>query len=122
MQKPQSTDQYIESFSGVARERLIEMRALLARLAPEATEVISYGMPALRMGRILVFYAAWKSHLGFYPSGSGIRQVETLLGDWTFSKGAILFPYDRPLPVDLIEKIVAIRMVENRELQAKKKK
>lgn len=122
MLKPESTEQYIAAFRGEHAAYLNEMRALLRGIAPHAQEVISYGMPALRHHGILVFYAAWKNHLGFYPSGSGIIQFSEELKDFSCSKGAIQFPYVRPLPMDLIEKIVRMRLTENELKAALRKK
>jgi uncharacterized protein YdhG (YjbR/CyaY superfamily) len=115
-----TVDQYLSAQPEPIRERLLEVRQTIKASAPRAEEVISYGMPAFKQNGVLVFYAAWKSHIGFYPSGSGIKDFEAELAGYKTSKGAIQFPYDQKLPLALITKIVKFRVKENEEKAALK--
>lgn len=103
---------YLQQFDGLKLKKLKEMRAILQKALPEAEECISYGMPAYRMSKVLVYFAGNKEHVGFYPTSSGIRKFEQELGDWKYSKGAIQFPYERALPSDLITRIAVMRKKE----------
>lgn len=94
---------------------LQQVRTTIANAAPGAEEVISYGMPAFRLHGMLVFYAAAKKHIGFYPTPAGIEAFREELAGYKTSKGAIQFPLDEPLPLALIAKIVQFRVKENKE-------
>jgi uncharacterized protein YdhG (YjbR/CyaY superfamily) len=83
--------------------------------APEAQEKISYGMPAFHQNGSLVWFAAHKRHIGFYPTGSGIEAFQEELAGYKVSKGTLQFPLDQPMPYDLIRKIVKYRVEENRK-------
>ena len=113
----ESIDSYITSFSGLHRERLEELRDILVKALPEAQEKISYSMPALFWKQNLVYYGASKNHIGLYPTSSGVEAFKDQLTGLTFTKGAIQFPLDKPLPQDLIVKIALFR----RDEVAKKK-
>jgi uncharacterized protein YdhG (YjbR/CyaY superfamily) len=104
--------EYFAALPPGTEQLMAEMRKTIKALAPEATEVISYNMPAFKMKRVLVYYAAYKKHIGFYPSGSGIKAFEHELDKYKWSKGAIQFRLDEPLPVKLITKIVNHRLKE----------
>ncbi len=119
--KPLNIDQYISGFPEPVCDMLQQMRSIIAKAAPEAEEVISYGMPAFRLDGALVYFAAFKNHLGFYPTSSGIRNFTDDLKLYKTSKGAVQFPYDRPLPKALITKIVKFRVRENKEKVMMKK-
>ena len=119
-EKFQTTDQYISTFTDEIRIKLEEMRAIICAAAPTAAETISYNMPAVFQGSVLVYYAGYKKHIGFYPSGMGIEHFKERLGDYKWSKGAIQFPLDAPLPEKLITDIVRFRITENTE-KAKRK-
>ena len=90
------------------------MRALIRAAAPKAEEVISYNMPAFRMKKILVWYAAWKEHIGFYPHSEPMKVFAPELAKFKTSKGAIQFPIDKPIPKALVRKIVKFR-IQNSE-------
>lgn len=129
MQDTKFTDvnQYIAAQPPENQKALETMRQTISKAAPKAEEVISYGMPAFKYQGMLVYYAVWKSHIGFYPSGSGINDFADELTNYKTSKGAIQFPLNEPLPVELITKIVKFRIMENEEKTtikalAKKKK
>lgn len=101
---------------------LEQMRNIISKAAPAAEEIISYAMPAYRLHGNLVYFAAYKNHLGFYPSSSGVKTFEKELAGYKCSKGAIQFPLDKPLPVKLITRIVKFRVKENTEKAKLKKK
>jgi uncharacterized protein YdhG (YjbR/CyaY superfamily) len=120
MKKPKNTDEYIAEFSGEIQKKLVQMRAIIQKAAPKSTEVISYGMPAFKQNKVLVFFAAAKEHLGFYPTGSPVSMFKDELENYKTSKGAIQFPYDKPLPAALIAKIVKYRVREDAEKNEEK--
>jgi len=118
-------DNYIEACPSIAQDHLETIRKIIASVVPEAIECISYKMPAFKQNGILVYFAANKNHLGFYPTGSGVAAFENQLTGFTYSKGAIQFPYDQPLPIALISDIVRYRQAvdaEKSKLKGKKKK
>ncbi len=120
---PSAIDQYISDFPENVRELLEQMRVTIRKAAPEAEEIISYGMPAFKQQGNLVYFAGYKHHIGFYPSSSGISEFQKDFAGYKNSKGAVQFPLDQPLPLELVTKIVKFRVKENLEnAEAKKKK
>jgi uncharacterized protein YdhG (YjbR/CyaY superfamily) len=115
-----TVDEYIAKFPKEVRDVLEELRRVIREAAPEAEEAISYGMPAFKLhGRSLVFFAAWKNHVGFYPGGpSAIEAFKKELSLFKHAKGSIQFPLDKPIPFNLVKKIVKFRVKEN---ESKKK-
>lgn len=107
---PTSVDDYIAQFPIETQKLLKQLRAIIKKAAPKAEEVISYQMPAYKQQGPLVYFAGYKYHIGFYPTGSGIKAFEAQLSDYKWSKGAVQFPLDKPLPVDLITKMVKHRV------------
>jgi len=89
------------------------MRQTIRKAAPEAVEAISYGMPALKLNGNLVYFAAFKDHIGFYPVPSGIEAFSVELAPYVTGKGTIRFPLDQPVPLDLVAKVVKFRVKEN---------
>lgn len=108
-----STDEYIAGFPDSVQQKLEEMRAIIHAAAPDATETISYKMPAFAQHGTLVYFAAWKQHIGFYHATSAIGQFADELKAYGGTSGSIHFPYDQPLPADLITRIVRLRVAEN---------
>jgi uncharacterized protein YdhG (YjbR/CyaY superfamily) len=106
-------DEYILTFPGKAQEKLREMRAVIKEVAPEAEETISYQMPAFRLKGILVYFAAFQHHIGFYPTGGVLDKFEKEVAPYKRGKGSIQFPMDEPLPLELIRKIVKFWAAEN---------
>lgn len=109
----QSIDAYIAAFPEAVQQKLAEMRAIIRSAAPEAAEKISYQMPTFYLKGNLVHFAAHQKHIGFYPAPSGIEAFQAELAGYKSSKGAVQFPLNQPLPVDLISRIVRFRVAEN---------
>jgi uncharacterized protein YdhG (YjbR/CyaY superfamily) len=122
MHKFKTVNEYLSAFPTVVRSKLESMREIVKKAAPTAEEVISYNMPAYRQKRVLVYFSAFKQHIGFYPTSSGINEFKSELSGYKFSKGAIQFPLDKPLPVKLISRIVRFRERENLDTTLSKKK
>ncbi|MEW6509047.1 MAG: DUF1801 domain-containing protein [Bacteroidota bacterium] len=106
-------DEYHSSFPAGIRKILEQLRQTIKQAAPKATETISYGMPAFRQNKVLVYYAVHKEHIGFYPTPNPIVHFKHELEKYNTSKGAIQFPIEKPLPLTLIKKIVKLRLVED---------
>jgi uncharacterized protein YdhG (YjbR/CyaY superfamily) len=113
--KGNDIDKYIAGFPKDIQVILEQLRATIKNAAPEAEEVISYQIPAFRYNGMLVYFAAYNNHIGFYPTSSGIEAFKKELSAYEGSKGTIRFPMDKPLPLDLIAKIVEFRVKENTE-------
>ena len=112
-------DEYISKFPKKSRDILEELRQVIKESASEAEETISYGMPAFKLnGKNLVYFAAWKNHIGFYPIPSAIEAFKMELFPFKQAKGSVQFPIDKPIPFDLVKKIVKFRVKEN-ELKKK---
>ncbi len=114
--KPKNIDEYLDSFPPKVRKLLQQVRKTIHNAAPKATEVISYSMPAFKMKRVLVYFAAYEHHIGFYPTGAGIAAFQGEIAGYKNSKGAVQFPIDEPLPLDLITKMVQYRVVQDEAL------
>jgi uncharacterized protein YdhG (YjbR/CyaY superfamily) len=112
-------DEYISDFSEEVRILLEEIRFTIKNAATEAEEIISYQMPAFKYHGILVYFAAFKNHIGFYPTSSGIEMFKSELSEFNTSKGAVQFPYNKPIPYEVISKIVKFRVKENKRKQNK---
>lgn len=109
-----SIDEYIAEFPPETREVLEEVRALIKAAAPEATETISYAIPTFDLnGKHLVHFAGYAKHVGFYPVPSGLEAFTEELKPYKRGKGSVQFPLDRPMPADLIRRIVEFRVTEN---------
>ncbi len=106
-------DVYISKYPEEIQKMLQELRQIIQESAPEATEKISYQMPTFYLNGNLVHFAVNKNHIGFYPAPSGIEAFEEALKPYKYSKGAIQFPFDKPIPYDLIRRIVKHRVEEN---------
>ena len=106
-------DEYISTFPKNVQATLEALRQAIKEAAPNAEEAISYQMPAFRLNGVLVYFAAFKNHIGFYPTSSGVAEFKKELSQYEVSKGTIRFPLDKPIPLDLIKKIVKYRVKEN---------
>ena len=122
---PKDIDEYIAGFPPEVQQILEHIRATIKAAAPEAQETISYQMPTFTLKGNLVHFAAFKKHIGFYPTPSGTEQFQQQISGYKAAKGSIQFPLDKPIPYDLISEIVNFRVQENlakAEAKAKAKK
>jgi len=110
---PATIDEYIAGFPPDVQEKLQKVRATIKKAAPKAEETIKYRMPTFLLNGNLVYFAAYKHHIGFYPVPSGLEQFKAELAPYKTSKGAVQFPLDKPIPYPLITKIVKFRVKEN---------
>lgn len=120
--KPNDINEYIASFPENVQKLLEQVRSIIKKAAPEATETISYAMPTFKLNGILVHFAAFQNHIGFYALPSGNEAFQKELSAYKTGKGSIQFPLDEPLPEALITKIVKFRVQENLEKALMKKK
>ncbi len=110
--KFKSVDDYFNAFPEDIQHILKQIRKTVKDAAPQAEEVISYNMPAIKLNGILVYYAAYRDHIGLYPTASGIETFRNDFSEYKWSKGAVQFPIGKPIPLDLIAKIVRFRLDE----------
>jgi uncharacterized protein YdhG (YjbR/CyaY superfamily) len=115
-----SIDEYIAGFPADTQALLETVRAAIKAAAPGAEERISYQMPAFALHGNLVYFAALKNHIGFYPTGSGIEAFKDELSGYDVTKGSVKFPVNQPLPLDLIRRIVQFRVTQNLDKAAAK--
>jgi uncharacterized protein YdhG (YjbR/CyaY superfamily) len=113
--RPTTITEYISAAPKDVQKRLREMRKCIREAAPGAQEGIKWGMPAFSYDRILVTFAAFKNHLGFYPTPSAVAAFAKQLSKYNTAKGSIQFPLDEPLPLSLIARITAFRVKESRQ-------
>lgn len=116
MPKPTDTDTYISGFPTETQLRLQQIRKTIQQTVPEAKEAFSYNMPAFKLNGILVWYAAYKNHIGFYPKSAAIVSFAQELSTYKHAKGSIQFPLKQALPIELIVKIVKFRVDEDKAL------
>src|SRR5579864_2935105 len=121
-QKPKDIDDYISNFPADVQAILEKVRATIRHAAPEAKETISYMMPAFKRHGVLVYFAAWAKHIGMYPPISGNKTLEKAIALYAGPKGNLQFPFDEPIPYDLIEKLVKLRVKQDSEKAAAKRK
>jgi uncharacterized protein YdhG (YjbR/CyaY superfamily) len=112
---PKTIDEYIASFPREIREILEKIRTTIRKAAPEAEEAIKYQMPTFTLKGNLVHFAAFKKHIGFYPTPTGTKEFQKELSVYKGGKGSVRFPLDKPIPFDLISEIVKFRVKENLE-------
>ncbi len=108
-----SVDEYIAAAPKNVQTILQDLRKVIKEAAPDAEETISYKMPAFKQNGVLVYFAAFKDHIGFFPTGEGVDAFKEELKGYKTSKGTIQFPYDKPIPYDLVRKIVKHRIEMN---------
>jgi uncharacterized protein YdhG (YjbR/CyaY superfamily) len=118
---PKTIDDYIAHFPPEVQEILSRIRVTIAQAAPEAKEAISYQMPTFALNGNLVHFAGYKNHVGLYPTPSGTAAFQQEIAEYKTGKGSIQFPLGKPIPYDLIAKIVKFRVEENLRRAAKKK-
>lgn len=119
---PKNIDEYIGRFPENIQEKLQKIRITIRKAAPTAIETISYQMPAFKLGGILVYFAAFTDHISFFPTSSGVKKFQKELKEFETSKGTIKFPFDKPIPYELISNITIFRVQENMGKISKKKK
>jgi uncharacterized protein YdhG (YjbR/CyaY superfamily) len=110
---PKDIEEYIATFPKDVQEILEKIRTTIRKAAPDAEETISYQMPTFTLNGNLIHFAAYKKHIGFYPTPTGIEQFKDELSAYESAKGSVRFPLDRPIPFDLIGRIVKFRVEEN---------
>jgi len=110
---PTNIDEYIAGFSPEVQAILEKIRLTIREAAPDARETISYEIPAFRLNGILVYFAAFKKHIGFYPPVRGDAKMKKLLAPYEGPNGNLRFPLQRPIPHRLIERIVKLRVKQN---------
>jgi uncharacterized protein YdhG (YjbR/CyaY superfamily) len=118
-EKPESITEYINAAPKEARKKLREMRACLRKAAPGAKESIKWGVPAFSFQRILFTFAAFKHHIGFYPTPSAVKAFAKDLTQFKTSRSTIQFPLEKPLPLPLIRRIAVFRVRESKEKDVK---
>ena len=118
----EQVDEYIAGFPEHVRAILERVRATIREAAPEAAETIKYAIPTFTLDGNLVHFAAFKEHVGFYPTPSGIERFGSELAGYRTAKGSVQFPLDEPIPLDLISRIVKFRVQDNLKRAAVKKK
>ena len=111
---PKNVDEYIAAYPPEVRAVLERIRSTIRSVAPDAQEGISYQIPAFKLNGALVYFAAFKKHIGLYPPVRGDARLEKAIAPYAGEKGNLRFPLDRPIPFDLIERIVKFRVMQNR--------
>ncbi|MEZ0485183.1 iron chaperone [Fibrella aquatica] len=119
---PKTIDEYLCDFPEAVRVQLEYLRQAIRDAAPDAQEAISYQMPAFMLAGKLVYFAGYKNHIGFYPTPSAITAFADELTGYNCAKGTVQFPLDKPLPLDLITRMVKFRVAENLAKAVAKKK
>lgn len=107
---PKNIDEYIAAVPEEVQSKLQQVRTTIKETAPDAEETIGYGMPTFKLNGNLVHFAAFKNHIGFYPTPTGIEEFEKELSVYKQGKGSVQFPLDKQMPLDLISKIVKFRV------------
>ena len=115
-------DEYINAFEGEVKSILQKIRKTVREVAPEAIESINYGIPTFKQYGNLVHFAAYKNHIGFYPSPSGMEEFKKEVAFYKTGKGTMQFPLDKPIPYELISEMVQFRLEENLIKSGKKKR
>ena len=118
--RPEDIDQYIAAFPPEVQAILQQIRLTISAAAPDALEAISYQIPAFKLNGVLVYFAAFKNHIGFYPPVSGDAKLEKAISRYAGEKGNLRFPLDQPIPYGLIERIVKLRVKQNLQKVAAK--
>ncbi len=117
---PKNIDDYMGRFPKELQQLLQKMRLTIRKAAPRAKEAISYGIPAFTLDGYLVWFAAFKSHIGFYPGASAVTAFRKELSAYKGAKGSVQFPFDKPLPLALVSRIVKFRVKQNISKKQKK--
>jgi uncharacterized protein YdhG (YjbR/CyaY superfamily) len=121
MEQNKEVDAYIAGFPLETQKQLQSIRVCIQKAIPKAEEVISYGMPAYKQGKVLVYFAGYKNHIGFYPTGSGIAAFQEEISKYKNSKGAVQFPLDKPIPKTLVTQMTKFRLAYEQDKLKEKK-
>ena len=119
---PKNVDEYIARFSDDVQQLLTQMRTTIRKAAPAAEEEIKYQLPTFMLNGNLVHFGAFKKHIGFYSMPSGTEKFRAELSDYENAKGSVQFPFNKPIPLGLVSRIVKFRVQENLEKAAKKRR
>jgi len=119
---PKNIDEHIAAFPRDVQEILKQIRTTIKKAAPDAEEAIKYQIPTFVLNGNLVHFGAFKSHIGFYPTPSGIEAFKHVLAEYEGAKGSVQFPIDKPMPLSLIKRVVEFRVKEARAMSTAKKK
>ena len=120
--KPVDIDAYIAGFPPAVQKRLQSIRTTIRKAAPDAEETIKYAIPTFTLDGNLIFFAAFTNHISVYPAPRGNEQFQAELAEYEGGKGTVRFPNDRPIPLDLVRRIVEFRVKANREQAARKRR
>src|SRR6188472_4229559 len=118
---PATVDEYMIDLPADVKKRIQQIRKTIKAAAPKADEVISYQMPGYKYLGMLVYFAAYKNHIGFYPGAGGVLEFYKKLSSFKSAKGSVQFPNDRPIPYEVISKVVKFRVKQNEEKFSLKK-
>ncbi len=110
MKKFISIDEYHAAFDEPQQAMMQQLRSAIKKAAPNAEEQISYNMPSFKQVKVVCYYAAYRNHIGFYPTSGPIKELKSELGNYVFSKGAVQFPIGKKIPVMLVKKLVKSRL------------
>jgi uncharacterized protein YdhG (YjbR/CyaY superfamily) len=120
IEKPLNIDEYLANFPKEAQDILEKIRVTIKKVVPDAEETISYGIPTFKLnGVYLVYFAGYKNHIGFYATPTGHEEFKEALSIYKQGKGSVQFPLDKPIPFDIIERIVKFRVKENQNKKHK---
>ena len=117
-----NVDDYIAGFPKETQKLLAQLRTAIRKAAPAAEEIISYRMPAYKYKGMLVYFAGYEHHIGFYPGAGGIANFKKDIAIYKSAKGSVQFPLDKPLPLQLVAKMVKFRATQNLQKEIIKKK
>lgn len=113
MKTPKGVDEHINSFPDEKKKLLVKLRGVIKKAAPDAIETIGYGIPTFKLnGKNLVHFAGYQNHIGLYPAPIGIEKFKKELKEYQSGKGTMQFTYDKPIPWDLVERVVKFRVGE----------
>jgi uncharacterized protein YdhG (YjbR/CyaY superfamily) len=115
MEKAKNVDEYIGRFPVEIQQLLDQVRSTIKNAAPNAVEMISYSMPGYKLNGMLVWFAGYSKHIGFYPGVNGISSFIKELSSYKSARGSVQFPHNQPLPLELIAEITKFRVIENLE-------
>lgn len=117
-----TVDEYIARCPPAVRSKVERIRRIIRRVAPDANERISYGIPTFTLNGVLLYFAAFTNHIGLYPPVKGNARIEKAIARYAGPKGNLRFPLDEPMPYDLIERIAELRVKQNRAKTSTRKK